>query len=176
MQKFAEGSERAFTELYGRYSSALLRFMSKMLNYNESLAQDLLHEVFLVIIEQPERFDTSRNFKSWVYTVAANRCKKHYREKKTDDLESLLDSTNTPNIVLTDQLDQRAFKKDLRKELAQLSYEHRCTFILRYQERLSVKDIATIMDCSEGTVKSRTHYCLKSLSTSLAVYNPQKTN
>jgi RNA polymerase sigma factor (sigma-70 family) len=79
------------------------------------------------------------------------------------------------HISVLSSLDQPRFKLALKQELQLLKYEYRCTFILRYQERLSIKEIASIMDCNEGTVKSRVHYTIKRLSTQLAIYNPNKT-
>ena len=165
-----EGNKRAFDEIYNRYSKRLLHFMFRMLNNNEALAQDLLHDVFTRILQQPNRFDASRNFKSWIFTVAANECHKSYRRPSTssvdDDIEVL---SIEPEII---DLDQKTFRRALRKELSKLSYEHRCTFILRFQEGLSVNEVSEIMDCSVGTVKSRSHHCLKKLSVKLAAYNP----
>jgi RNA polymerase sigma-70 factor (ECF subfamily) len=164
--------ERAFSELYNRYSKRLLFFMYKMLSCNEPLAQDKLHDVFTKIVERPERFDASKNFKTWVFTVAANECRKHYRKEPMQPLsEQHYELSFNPNDVLK-QLDGAAFKKQLDNELLKMTYAHRSTFVLRFQEHLSVKEIAEIMQCSEGTVKSRSFYCLKILAEKLSVFNP----
>lgn len=171
MDWFQSGDNRAFDALYRRHSQPLLRFMYRMLNHNEPLAQDLLHDVFMRLIDQPNRFDTKRNFKSWIFTVAANECRKQYRQVPSDDLSEHSSALPIDQDSVIEKLEQEAFKHALRKELQTLSYDHRCTFILRFQEKLDIRSISEIMECSEGTVKSRTHYCLKHLAARLSAYN-----
>ena len=172
MLLFQEGNQRAFDEVYHRYSKRLLHFMFRMVNNDEALAQDLLHDIFMRLVQQPNRFDTSRNFKSWIFTVAANECYKHHRKRGIVEQVDVLEMDFPILDTNPHDLDQKTFRRALRKELEQLSYDHRCTFILRFQEGLSVKEVSDIMDCSEGTVKSRSHHCLKNLSVKLAMYNP----
>ena len=64
MTKAAEGNGAAFEELYARYSGKLLSYFKRMLWSDKELAEDCLHKLFLKIIEKPELFDTSRNFKT----------------------------------------------------------------------------------------------------------------
>lgn len=170
MLLFQEGNQRAFDEIYLRYSKRLLHFMFRMVNNDEALAQDLLHDVFTRLVQRPESFDANRNVKSWIFTVAANECHKSYRRQSTTDINEELEIESMESHII--DLDQKTFRRALRKELEQLSYEHRCTFILRFQEGLSVREVSEIMDCTEGTVKSRSHHCLKNLSVKLAAYNP----
>lgn len=170
MLLFQQGNQRAFDEIYHRYSKRLLHFMFRMVNNDEALAQDLLHDIFTRLVHQPERFDATRNFRSWIFTVAANECHKSYRRQPTSEIiDDVAMEATSSDIV---DMDQKIFRRALRKELELLSYEHRCTFILRFQEGLSVREVSEIMGCSEGTVKSRSHHCLKNLSVKLASYNP----
>src|ERR1700744_1321657 len=74
-----QGEASAFDELYTRYSKRLLGYFIRMLNFDKEKAQDSLHDVFLKIIEKPEQFDRTRSFKSWVFTIAYNTCKNHYK-------------------------------------------------------------------------------------------------
>lgn len=172
MAQYQQGDRKCFDEIYHRYSKRLLYFMYRLLNHNEDLAQDLLHDVFARIIAQPNRFDTNRKFKPWVFKVAANECYKHLRKPVTDDLDMVPEEEPLLETNTIRHIDNKTFKRALRKELSMLSYDHRCTFILRYQEGLSVDEVAQIMDCSSGTIKSRSHYCLKHLSQKLVAYKP----
>lgn len=70
--------------------------------------------------------------------------------------------------------DQSVFENQLSLSLARLSGDQLAVFTLRYNEELSVPEIARILDCPEGTVKSRLHYALRTLSQSLSMYNPVK--
>ena len=173
MSHFANGSHQAFGEIYQRYAQRLLYFMYRMLQQDEALAQDKLHDVFARIVERPSLFDNSRNFKSWIFTVAANECRKHYRVHQTIELDESINLCENELLVF-DKMEQSSFRTALYQELSNLSYEHRCVFVLRYQEKLSIKEIGQIMDCPAGTVKSRIYYSIKILSDKLAIYNPLK--
>ncbi|MDP4764041.1 MAG: RNA polymerase sigma factor [Salibacteraceae bacterium] len=175
MLLYQEGDSAAFNTLYHRYSKRLLHFAFRILNQDQALAEDVLHDVFLIIAERPHLFNTEKTFKPWVFTVTANACKKQFRQPDFLEAEEHHFDADESHISVLSSLDQPRFKLALKQELQLLKYEHRCTFILRYQERLSIKEIASIMDCNEGTVKSRIHYTIKRLSTQLAIYNPNKT-
>ncbi|HYG14948.1 MAG TPA: sigma-70 family RNA polymerase sigma factor [Bacteroidia bacterium] len=177
MQRAGEGNSRAFDELYGRYSARLFTYFHRMLWKNKELAEDCLHRLFLKIIEKPELFNTEKNFKTWIYSAAHNMCKNEYRRmeqhKNADDtVQSGVGSESLINIkddypLPGNMLDNKLFMRSLENELDSLSENHRQTFTLRYFEHLSLKEIADIMECSEGTVKSRLFYALKQLADKL---------
>ena len=172
MELFQNGKQAAFDEIYRRYSQRLLHFMYRLLNQDEGKAQDLLHDVFLRLVERPEVFDIARNFQSWMFTVCTNECKKQHRSSQNHvEVDESLNIEMASDAKL-DRIDQKGFRQALRSELQLLSHDHQCTFILRFKENFEVREVAEITNCSEGTVKSRSHYCLKKLATELAVYNP----
>ena len=72
------------------------------------------------------------------------------------------------------QLDHERFRGRLEQELSELDESQRSTFVMRYYEELSIKEIATAMNCSEGTVKSRLFYTLKKLAGRLYEFDPKK--
>lgn len=164
--------EKAFNELYSRYSTRILKFLYKMLGQNEALAQDFLQEVFLKIATAPEKFDPSRNFKSWVFTVTANHCRNHFRKntKKYVDIDEVIipETFSEPDLQnLTE------FRSQLNKELNKINTVYREAFILRYDEGLSLKEIAEISQIPLGTVKSRLHSAVRVLAEKLVAYQPE---
>lgn len=172
MDLLQKRSSGALEELYLRYSKRLLSLMYRMLQCNEELAQDLLHDVFLKLIEKPEQFDTSKRFKPWIYTVVANACRKTFREKQSIDINTI------ENLVMTEskpeqELYNQAFRNSLHLALSELSYEHREVFVLKHQQELSIKEIASILHCAEGTIKSRLYTTRKILSEKLKIFNPK---
>jgi len=179
MKLFVRGDNGALEEIYRRYSKRILHFMFKMLNHDEEKAQDLLQDLFMKIVERPELFDTSRNFKSWIFTVAANKCRNEYRKSLYVEVEAdsslSNESTDSYNQLIA-QIDKDVFRKQLKIELNRLSRDHKTVFILRVKEGFSIKEIAEITDCSEGTVKSRVFYCLQILAKRLKDFHPLKTN
>ncbi|PWH86693.1 RNA polymerase sigma factor [Brumimicrobium oceani] len=170
MSSLQKGDESAFTILYDRYSQRILYFMFKMLKNDEAKAQDFTQDVFMKVIEKADQFDTAKSFKTWVFTVAANHCKNYFRSN-----QQLFDIDSSENsLVDLDSIeanyDQKEFKKRLDIEVNKLSYKFKETFILRYFENLKLKEIAEIMDCPVGTVKSRLNHVTQVLAKKLKVY------
>jgi RNA polymerase sigma-70 factor (ECF subfamily) len=71
------------------------------------------------------------------------------------------------------KIDEDMFKRMVLKVLGQCDENQGSTFILRFQENLSIKEISQILDCSEGTTKSRLFYVTQKLSKKLKHFNPQ---
>lgn len=167
--------EAAFGELYRRYHKRLLFFFWQMLNGDDEKAQDFLHDLFVKLIDKPYLFNRDKRFSTWVYTVATNMCRNEFRNQKIrrvvgrdPDLTRFGHDHNNA----ADQLDRQFFRQSLARELDQLKPDHKTVFILRFHEGLAIKEIADIMETSEGTVKSRLFYTLKKLGRGLAVYQP----
>lgn len=171
MQQVQQGSELAFNELYRRYSRRILFFMYKMLRQDEAKAQDLLQDIFLKIVEAPEKFDTSKSFKTWIFTVAANHCKNYFRSQKGGfaALEQAPVGVEEAPIIQLEQ-PQQEFQQQLQKALNELPYLYKEAFMLKHKEGLSLKEIAIVMDCPLGTVKSRLNSATKKLSNLLTSY------
>ncbi|MHB9142065.1 MAG: RNA polymerase sigma factor, partial [Paludibacter sp.] len=82
MSLLTKGGQSAFDELYSRYSKPLLNFFFRMLNSDREKAEDLLHDLFLKVIEKPEIFDVNKKFNTWFYTLASNMIKNEYRSRQ----------------------------------------------------------------------------------------------
>ncbi len=171
-----EGSEPAFNTLYKRYAARLYAFLLKMLGYDTEKAQDILQDIFLLIIERPEKFDAGKKFSAWIYTIAANRCRNEYRNQSTRQgiLQSLAVSGATAPASADTGHDLQRFRKRLYELMDALSEESRLLWLLRFQQELPVSRIAQIMGLPAGTVKSRLYYLVKELSGKLKIYHPYK--
>jgi len=168
MRRWQSGKRTAMDEVYRRYSTRLLHYMMRLLNYDEALAQDLLHDVFMTLIERPGLYDAERPFRPYLFTMASNACRKHYRQRNLQPMQAVKEEDSITAHSGYDAMVGDDLKLELKLALAELSYEHRTVFILRFQERFSVRETADIMDCNEGTVKSRSHHCLQQLSKRLS--------
>jgi RNA polymerase sigma-70 factor, ECF subfamily len=178
MHFISVGEGLAFDEIYKRYSKRLLGYFIRMLNFDKTLAEDALQDVFLKIAEAPEKFDKNRSFKTWVFCVASNYCKNYYRHKKIMN-ESAEEIKYTGNhidehsfVKTASRIDSTLFRKMLEDILNELAPEKKEAFILKYQEEKTISDIAFIQNCPEGSVKSRLHYTLKILEEKLKMFNP----
>lgn len=165
MRKINQGSEAAFTELYTRYSASLMRYFTRMLWNNRTLAEDFLHDLFLKIIRNPQHFDVNRKFSTWVYSVAHNMCKNEYRKKQN---ELRLDGVEVKQMRdLDKEMDLYSAQSKLAMLLETLEEEDKTIFLLRYEEELSIDQISRIVFMPEGTVKSRLFYLRKQLAIEL---------
>ncbi len=170
MQRIVRRDERAFAALYDRYASRMHRYFYRMLWRDAARAEDFTQELFLKIIEKPQLFDPNRSFRTWVYALAANLCKNEFRRKKPVGPEwPELETDPDPG---ADGLDRPVFEAALRAAIDRLSAPQRQCFVLRYQEELPVAEIAAILDCPEGTVKSRLHYALQQISEQMTIFKP----
>jgi|SRR6185437_2164647 len=173
-----KGEASAFDELYTRYHKPMLGYFIRMFNYDKPKAQDALHDLFLKVIEKPHLYDASKPFSSWLYAIAHNQCKNQYKHNEVvkkahaelKHTEDVLDERFLTSAAA--KMDVKDFKQALLEALRELPADKKATFILRYQEDKPIAEIAGIMECSEGTVKSRIHYTLKILSDKLKIYNP----
>ena len=165
--------------MYDRYSDRILYFMFKMLGQDEAKAQDFTQDVFLKVVEYSHKFDTKKSFKTWVFTIAANHCKNYFRSnKQMVELNSSAESSQVQESN-EDQYDQKEFRKRLNVEVDKLSQTYKETFILRYKEDLKLKEIAEILDCPVGTIKSRLNHVTSVLAEKLKAYETlvnQKTD
>lgn len=176
MAEVIKGNDLAYSEIYDRYSKAMLNYFYKMLWQDRELAEDFMQELFSKIIHKPNLFNVNRSFKTWIYSIANNMCKNEYRKQEVRKGTS--NNLNENISVANDDAspdkkhDQGIFNERLKEELNNLSDNHKNTFILRFKHDLSIKEIADIMETSEGTVKSRIFYTLKKLSENLKEFKP----
>ena len=178
MQAICKGDEIAFNEIYARYSQRILYFLFKMLGQDEATAQDLLQEIFAMIAEKPEKFSSVKNFKSWIFTVASNRCKNYFRDHK-NRFESLPEEDVSTNQLMETpefELEEQNIKEKLNEALQLIHPTYKEAFILRYFEGLRNDEIAEVLNCPVGTVKSRLHQALKALNKVLKNYYEELKN
>lgn len=173
MAKAAGGDRKAFELLYERYAGPLYGYFCKMLWNDSALAQDQVQEVFLKLIQKPELYDPTRNFKTWIYSMAHNMCKNQYRHKAVkDSAKEYMEASSASKAETHQSMDHQTFKAALNEALDKLDPEKKEAFILRYKQELNIREIAEITNTPEGTVKSRLFYTLRELAEALKVFNP----
>src|SRR6185295_3506829 len=82
---FLGGEERAFEELVTRYQTRLLNFVFRTIGDREK-AEDLIQEVFVRVYRHIHRFDRSKKFSTWIYTIASNLAKNELRNRSRNPL------------------------------------------------------------------------------------------
>lgn len=173
----AGGDQRAFDKLYGRYSSTLLSYFMRMLWRDREKSEDFVHDFFTKLIHRPELFDTTRSFKTWMYSVANNMCKNEYKKQEIrKNTSNGLDHTYSVSDVnknTENQVHHTLFKEAYDYQVTQLEDKHREVFEMRHFDGLSIKEIAEALEISEGTIKSRLFYATKYLAQGLKEYQPE---
>lgn len=166
----SKGNRKAFELLYDRYFQKLVYFGKGLLYGDEALAEDMVQEAFLKIIRQPDSFDTTKKFSTWIYTVVRNQCFNHVRNEL--NRQRLLSRNYFVETVFNTHANVDA--KMLQQKMAALfetfNEKEKTIFILRFQQELSIKEIAAIAEIPEGSVKSGIYYLLKKLSLHLKDY------
>ena len=163
---FLGGEERAFEELVVRYQTRLLNFIYRTVGDRER-AEDLVQEVFIRVYRHLHRFDRSKKFSTWVYTIASNLAKNELRNRSRNPLVlfqtvkknwqdedrplEFEDSSTRPD----DMFRKRHLRQVVEESVAKLPEHHRDVFVLRELEGKSYEEIAEITGCNLGTVKSR---------------------
>ena len=171
MAKAAAGSDTAFEELYRRYARRLKGFFFLQLGGDEELAADATHDVFLRAYEARDRYQEGRRVDTWLFTIAYNICRNHYRSNAYEaQLLATLDAEPVTDQQIEVQLDQTALDKALTQVLAELPAPLHQIFSLHYQEELTIPQIAEIVGVPEGTIKSRLHKTMNIIRKKLKKY------
>lgn len=160
--QYREGSKQAFEVLYNRHYAKLLYYIMQSIPCGEDEAKDILHDVFIKMIQAQERFDPKKKFLSWAFSICTNACKNAIQKKSVRFRYQEEAKATTTSITSENDSDP---SKTLRKAVTKLGSKHKQVFLLRFNFQCSIKEIAEILEISEGTVKSRLHYCLQQLST-----------
>jgi RNA polymerase sigma-70 factor (ECF subfamily) len=163
---FLTGESRSFDVLVERYQARLLNFVYRIVGDRER-AEDLVQEVFIRVHRHLGRFDRSKKFSTWIYTIASNLGKNELRNRARnplvlftsitqgwDDEERPLEFED-PSARPDDQFRKKHVKELVEQSVAKLPKHHREVFVLREIEGRSYEEIAEITHCNLGTVKSR---------------------
>jgi RNA polymerase sigma-70 factor (ECF subfamily) len=170
MQLLVKKDSEAFSELYDRYSEIALNFFFKMLWKDREKSEDFMQDLFMKLIHKPELYNTSKPFKTWFFSVANNMCKNEYRKAEVR-LKAATEIQNSQNLTDSNygekQPDKALFLESLNKELEEMGQVRRSIFIMRFKHGFTIKEISQVLECSQGTVKSRIFYTVKNLNEKL---------
>jgi RNA polymerase sigma-70 factor (ECF subfamily) len=163
---YLDGETRGFDVLVERYQTRLLNFVYRIVGDRER-AEDLVQEVFVRVYRHLGRFDRSKKFSTWIYTIASNLAKNELRNRARNPLVLFTSMTKgwedeerplefeDPLSRPDDLFRKRHVRELVETSVAQLPTHHREVFMLREIEGRSYEEIAEITNCNLGTVKSR---------------------
>ncbi len=171
MQRIGRGEHAAFDTLYNRYARRLGGFFLRMLAYDTAKAEDMVQELFARVWTHRKKYRSAQPFATWLYAMAYNLCKNEYRHETVrqayvEELRQREEATDEPTKAMErDELRQR-----LRQAVQSLPTAQRDAFLLHYDEELTISEVAHIVGCPEGTVKSRLYAALESVKRMMNEY------
>ena len=171
MQRIGRGEHAAFDTLYNRYARRLGGFFLRMLAYDTAKAEDMVQELFVRVWTYRKEYRSDQPFASWLYAMAYNLCKNEYRHETVRQayVEELLqreEATHEP----TEAMERDELRQRLRQAVLSLPTAQRDAFLLHYDEELTIPEVAHIVGCPEGTVKSRLYAALESVKRMMNEY------
>lgn len=167
IQRVRQGNRNAFADIVERYNSPIYNLAFRLTGCLAD-AEDLAQEVFIRVYESLSRFDDSRRFFPWMYTVALNVIRNYQRKKRPIFqhiqadilLAKWLKDTVTPEKNVSD-VQQR---KILAQCILKLSTSKKEAVVLRYYQGLTFEEIAEIQSCSISAAKMRVYRGLEKLN------------
>lgn len=168
-----EQDEKAFNELYARHARRLMGFFLRTFGYNEEAAADACQEIFLKVWQTATNFHYGSSFRPWFYTIAYNYARSKFRHSEQEQrflIEQAIETADSYDEGPEPHLDNATLQKALANVLETLSQESRTLFALRYEEELTLKQVAQVLNIPEGTVKSKVHRLLCQLKNQLYDY------
>ncbi|HEY1361546.1 MAG TPA: sigma-70 family RNA polymerase sigma factor [Xanthobacteraceae bacterium] len=158
INRIAAGDKRAMQVLYGRHSVRVYRFILRLTG-NQSLAEDLLSEVFLDVWRQAEGFEAKSQVSTWLLAIARYKALSALRRRVDEPLDEQMAATIEDT---AESPETAVYMKDrntiVQKCLRQLSPAHREVIDLVYYHEKSVDEVARIVGVPPATVKTRMFY------------------
>ena len=166
------GDQQAIAQLYEQ-TSRRAYYLAKQLVKDEDQAQDIVQDAYVKVFTNLPLLEQVENFQGWLNTIVVNRSKDYLKKKKPmlfsqmvseEDEGSELDFEDEGGYFSPDQkVDYAETKRLIQGMIDRLPQEQRMAIVLFYLEEMPVKQIARVMECSEGTVKSRLNYGRKAI-------------
>ncbi len=154
------GDDEAFSELMRRHYKGVLNYIYKFTNGNDSV-EDLTQEVFYRVYKSIDRYQPDAQFTTWLYRIATNLCITHLKKnKRVESLEEIVDGKGeiSDHDYEYSRADNNVYRKQIKKEingaLKELNEKERVAIILCKYEGFSYNEIAEILGCSVGAVKT----------------------
>ena len=181
VRRVQRGDKSAYDALVLKYQHKVLKLVRRYIR-DQSEAEDVVQDAFIKAFQSINRFQGQSSFFTWLYRIAVNSTLTHLRKnrlrtffslEKVDEndrqsaevIEALTDNSGVERDTYVKELQER-----LNEAMQKLSIKHRTVVTLFEIDGLGHQEIAEIMNCSVGTVRSRLHYAKQQLQSELQPY------
>lgn len=181
VERCRRNDQAAFDEVVGRYKNKVYNYISRMVGDSED-AEDLTQEVFVRMYVSLETFRRQSSLSTWLFRIAGNLCIDHFRRTKKHraiaySLDEAMEGDESGRREVADTafepqrlLEQGEMAAQTERALAQLPEKLRAVVLLHDIEGLPYEEIARIIGCPLGTVKSRLFNARLQLRQKLSAY------
>ncbi len=172
ISSYLEGNREAFNGLINRYSQSLYKFTYYLVN-NKEEAHDIVQESFIKVWKNIKKFDQTKSFKTWIFTITERTAIDFLRKRKNISFSSMDNDESENNFAqsvpdkepMQDEIFERNENIELVNEvLNMIPIDLKVIMILRHGEEMTFEEIAKVVDKPVNTVKSqyrRTLFTLK---------------
>ncbi len=163
--RIAAGEHRAIAEAYELHQHAVRGFARRLVG-DESVAEDLVHEVFITLPSAMKGFRHASSLRTFLVSIAANHARHHVRAaaRRRAALTRLGEEPREPDLSTPeDGVTRKRLAATLSRALDDLPVEQRLAFVLCAVEERSSSEVARIVRAPEATVRTRLHHAKKKL-------------
>ena len=183
IDRYRVGETQAFEALIQRYRQELFHFLIRFAG-NRAAAEDVFQETFLQVHLSIETFDTSRRFKPWLFTIAANKARDYLRRMARHhaaplsapvgeaDGQTFADFLEADLPQPGDAMEDAEMADRVRQAVEQMPDHLREILLLSYFQKFSYNQIAEVLGIPLGTVKSRLHAAVGTFAQKWKSLNP----
>ena len=181
VRRVQEGDVAAFDQLVLKYRGRVYSVIYNLTSNRED-ASDLTQDAFIKSFQSINRFQGQSSFFTWLYRIAVNSTLTHLRKNRLrtffsfekinedDKISSEVIAALTDDTAADHETFARELQEKLNEAMQKLSIRHRTVITLFEIDGLGHQEIAEIMNCSVGTVRSRLHYAKQLLQAELQPY------
>jgi RNA polymerase sigma-70 factor, ECF subfamily len=186
LRRYVEGDTSAFQMLVTRYQRELFHFLARFLG-DRAAADDMFQEAFLQVHESARTFDTTRRFRPWLFTIAANKARDYLRSKMRhptapldapiagdSDQNSYIDLIESGVEVPEEPLAREELRQLVKRVVDDMPPHLREVLLLGHFHEFSYKHISEMLSIPLGTVKSRLHAAVAHFAKQWKIANDAK--
>ena len=170
LKSYQQGEKAAFATLVSRYQRELFHFLIRFIG-DRAAAEDVFQESFLQVHQSAAQFDTTRRFRPWLFTIAANKARDLIRSQARrptnplqasisagdEDSGEFIDLMSAASAMPGEPLEREELQQQVQKTVMGMPEHLREILLLSYFHQFPYKQIGDILDIPLGTVKSRLH-------------------
>ena len=161
MVMFKHGRREAFEVLFVRYRHQVWSYLRRLVG-DEASAEDLVQEVFLAVIRSRETYEAEAPFPAWLFRIATNAARSHFRRGRRSPVQSLAEGENgVPADTRSKPPHDLAYAHELNSALEhavrELPETLREVFLMRQVHKLTDEEIAQAMDLAPASIRVYLH-------------------